>query len=227
MLLMGFVSQDEALCEAVLEQMKQAESWQIALFNAPKIALDVWKDSPPPLILWDAQGGALPDARAFYEHFCAAPERPWLLIVGDLPFEVQQLDSVDFLPYPVRLGKLLARLQFYKRLIEQPLDTSFLLGPWVFHPRQRLLRGINSNEEVKLTDKETMLLEYLARTKKAVAKNCLLEEVWGYSNKLDTHTLETHIYRLRRKLMEQTPKATDCFSVDQDGYCIHSEWRGI
>ncbi len=227
MLLLGLVSHNEAFCEAVLEQMKQAEGWQIALFTSPKTALEVWKETLPPLILWDVQGCSSSEALQFYNHLCAPEDRPWLLIVGDLPFEAKDLDSVDLLPSPVRLGKFLARLQFYKRRIQQPPDTTFSLGPWEFHPRQRLLCAPKAKIEVRLTDKETMLLEYLVTAKKPVAKDLLLEEVWGYSNQIDTHTLETHIYRLRRKLMEQTPDATDCFSVDRDGYCIHSKWREI
>ncbi|MGE3623926.1 MAG: winged helix-turn-helix domain-containing protein [Bdellovibrionales bacterium] len=105
--------------------------------------------------------------------------------------------TAEIFTKPLRLGHLLARLQFYMHALRQ-------LGEPIFFGRYRLdpaIKQIAVGETViRLTDKETQLLEYLGRSTAPVTREELLAAVWGYDARIDTHTLETHIYHLRRKL---------------------------
>ena len=72
--------------------------------------------------------------------------------------------------------------------------------------------------KVRLTDKETAILKYLYRAgDKAVAREKLLDEVWGYNAAVTTHTLETHVYRLRQKI-EEDPSTAKLLVTEAGGY---------
>jgi DNA-binding response OmpR family regulator len=88
------------------------------------------------------------------------------------------------------------------RVFDNSEDAVFLIGPYVFRPSARLLQDPARNRKVRLTDKEcSILIKYLYHAGgKSVSRPVLLNEVWGYSNGVSTHTLETHVYRLRQKL---------------------------
>jgi DNA-binding response OmpR family regulator len=226
MLFLGLISGDDALTQAFGEQMKQADGWQSAFFTTPQEALEAWREAFPPLVIWDAQACPQHEAALFYRHLSQKTVRPWLILLGDLPCDVEGDAAFDFLPRPVRLGKLLARLHFYKKLLELPQDVRFSLGPWFFSPRRRALERDKDGQEIKLTDKEAALLEYLVVAEQPVPKDKLLEDVWGYGHQIDTHTLETHIYRLRRKMMAEDETLPDCFLAEHGCYHIPSTWRG-
>jgi DNA-binding response OmpR family regulator len=91
------------------------------------------------------------------------------------------------------------------------------IGPYDFHPAGRLLvdpKGL----KLRLTDKETSILKYLHKAgDKSVSREILLAEVWGYNEGVTTHTLETHIYRLRQKI-EREPGSTRLLVTEAGGY---------
>lgn len=97
---------------------------------------------------------------------------------------------------PVRLAEVLARVRAALRAQDQG-GEEVALGPIRFLPAARLL--VKDGEKIRLTDKEAAILRHLHR-KGATAREALLTEIWGYNAGIDTHTLETHIYRLRQKL---------------------------
>lgn len=106
---------------------------------------------------------------------------------------------------PVRLGTLLARVE--EVLTAAQDAASCRLGPWRFDIAARMLRAADGRK-VRLTDKEAAILEHLHRAGRVVGREELLAEVWGYSAAVTTHTLETHIYRLRRKIEDDPANAT-------------------
>jgi hypothetical protein len=120
---------------------------------------------------------------------------------------------------PLRLGALLREAA---RILSEPslyLDD-IALGPWVFRPQDRVL--LKDGREVALTDRETDMLVYLARTGgRAASREELLRHVWQYQDGVDTHTLETHVYRLRQKTGE------DVIVTDQGGYRLFTAVSGI
>jgi DNA-binding response OmpR family regulator len=112
----------------------------------------------------------------------------------------------DYVTKPFRFGVLLARLRAHLRTFEQSEDAVFTIGPYSFKPATKKLTPPEDPSgrpvrDIRLTEKETNILKYLYRAGgKAVARDELLEEVWGYNSGVTTHTLETHVYRLRQKI---------------------------
>jgi DNA-binding response OmpR family regulator len=104
------------------------------------------------------------------------------------------------------------------RVFDNSEDAVFLIGPYVFRPSMRLLQEPARNRKVRLTDKECSILKYLYRAGgKAVPRPVLLNEVWGYSSAVSTHTLETHMYRLRQKI-EADPSQPRLLLTEHGGY---------
>lgn len=124
----------------------------------------------------------------------------------------------DYVSKPFRLGILLARLRAQLRQHEQSEDAVFTIGPYSFRPAAKLLVHGESQQKVRLTEKETAILKYLFRAgDKTVGRDQLLGEVWGYNAGVTTHTLETHVYRLRQKI-EADPSNAEILVTEPGGY---------
>jgi DNA-binding response OmpR family regulator len=124
----------------------------------------------------------------------------------------------DYVTKPFRLGVLLARMRAQLRQHEQSEDAVFTIGPYTFRPSAKLLTHGESKKKVRLTEKETSILKYLYRSGDAVVgRDKLLGEVWGYNAGVTTHTLETHVYRLRQKI-EEDPSAAEILVTEPGGY---------
>lgn len=105
---------------------------------------------------------------------------------------------------PVRLGALLARIEAHWAASGEP--EALQLGPYEFVPAEQLLRDSEADTVIRLTELERRLLLYLASAGgAAVDREQLLAHVWGYSAGVDTHTVETHIWRLRQKIETDDP----------------------
>jgi len=106
----------------------------------------------------------------------------------------------DYVTKPFRLSVLMARLRAQLRQFELSDDVTFQVGPYGFRPAAKMLVA-SGGRRIHLTEKETAILKYLYRVgDRAVGRDTLLDEVWGYNAGVTTHTLETHIYRLRQKI---------------------------
>jgi DNA-binding response OmpR family regulator len=126
----------------------------------------------------------------------------------------------DYLAKPVRPAVLIARLRALLRHHESSMDAVFPIGPWTFHPAHKLLRGKAGVRP--LTAKEVDILRHFVRSPKAVSKQALLADIWGYNPSASTHTLETHIYRLRQKI-EADPYAPRLLLTIEGGYRLAPE----
>ncbi len=123
----------------------------------------------------------------------------------------------DYVTKPFRFAVLLARIRAHLRSHEQSEDAVFRIGPYEFRPAAKVLID-DKGRKVRLTEKETSILKYLYRAgAKAVSREELLTEVWGYNAGVTTHTLETHIYRLRQKI-EPEPGQARLLLTDAGGY---------
>ena len=123
----------------------------------------------------------------------------------------------DYVSKPFKFPVLLARLRSQMRTHEQSEDAVFQLGPYSFRPAQKIL-VTEDDRKVRLTEKETNILKFLYRsTTGVVPRDTLLHEVWGYNAGVTTHTLETHIYRLRQKI-EPDPSNARLLVTEQGGY---------
>jgi DNA-binding response OmpR family regulator len=133
---------------------------------------------------------------------------------------VRGLDSGanDYIAKPFRLNELLARLRAQLRSFENSEDAVFTIGPYVFRPAAKQLLEPIKNKRIRLTDKEAAILKFLYRAAgKPVARQVLLNEVWGYNAAVTTHTLETHVYRLRQKI-EPDPALAKLLITEGGGY---------
>ena len=123
----------------------------------------------------------------------------------------------DYITKPFRFSVLLARIRAALRQHDQSEDVVFTIGPYSFQPAAKLLEA-GDGGKVRLTDKETSILKYLYRQgPKTITRDVLLKEVWGYNNRVTTHTLETHIYRLRQKI-ERDPSNARLLVTEEGGY---------
>ena len=124
----------------------------------------------------------------------------------------------DYVTKPFRFNVLLARLRAQLRLHEQSEEAVFTIGPYTFRPSQKVLVNDAARRKVHLTEKETAILKYLYRTGgQVVGREKLLGEVWGFNSAVTTHTLETHVYRLRQKI-EKDPSRAEILVTEPGGY---------
>ncbi len=124
----------------------------------------------------------------------------------------------DYVAKPFRLAELLARLRAQLRIFENSEDAVFTIGPYTFRPAAKLLLEPTRNRKIRLTEKEAAILKFLYRAgSKPVGRQILLNEVWGYNSAVTTHTLETHVYRLRQKI-EPDPQNARLLVTEGGGY---------
>jgi DNA-binding response OmpR family regulator len=123
----------------------------------------------------------------------------------------------DYVTKPFRFAVLLARIRAQLRQHEQSEDVTFQVGPYLFKPGQKLLVD-QRGSKIRLTEKESSIIKYLYRAgSKVITRDVLLEEVWGYNSGVTTHTLETHVYRLRQKI-ERDPSNAQILVTESGGY---------
>ncbi len=123
----------------------------------------------------------------------------------------------DYVTKPFRFAVLLARMRAQLRTHEQSENAVFAVGHYTFKPAQKLLVE-EDGAKVRLTEKETAIMKYLYRAEqKVIGRDELLEQVWGYNSGVTTHTLETHIYRLRQKI-ERDPSNARLLVTEGGGY---------
>ena len=216
------VEDDEALRESLSEQLDMHEEFQTTSASNGSEALEEVKGEHYDLILLDI---GLPDLDG--REVCRMMRRagvkcPIIMLTGaDSDADtILGLESGanDYITKPFKMGVLVARIRAQLRQHEQSEDAVFNIGPYVFRPSAKLLTEEEEGQKVRLTEKETSILKYLYRAgSKVVSRDTLLSEVWGYSTGVTTHTLETHIYRLRQKI-EQNPSEAQILVTEPGGY---------
>jgi DNA-binding response OmpR family regulator len=129
----------------------------------------------------------------------------------------------DCVVRPLRWRELAARLRALLRL---GTGAAVLrVGPFLFHPGRRMLEPDEGGAPVRLTATEAAMLKFLCRAGgQPVPRPALLHHVWGYSPGVSTHTVETHMYRLRRKI-EPEPGRFRLLVSDEAGYRINTGWQ--
>ncbi|MBX5453820.1 MAG: response regulator transcription factor [Acidobacteriia bacterium] len=132
----------------------------------------------------------------------------------------------DYITKPFRLAELLARLRAQVRLYSTSDHATYRIGPYLFQPGARLLQDTEAGRRVRLTEKECAILKFLFQTSiRPVPRQMLLNEVWGYTDSISTHTLETHIYRLRQKI-EPDPSRARFLITEDGGYWLNLNPEG-
>ena len=219
------VDDDEDLREALGEQLLMTEDFDVFEAGNGSDAMEKVKSELYDLIVLDV---GLPDTDG--RELCRLMRKqgvkcPVLMLTGhdgDLD-TILGLDAGanDYVTKPFKFPVLLARMRAQLRQHEQSEDAIFTLGPYTFKPVMKML--ITEDErKIRLTEKETNILKFLYRsTDGVVPRDILLREVWGYNAGVTTHTLETHIYRLRQKI-EPDPSNVRLLVTESGGYRLMS-----
>jgi DNA-binding response OmpR family regulator len=206
------VDDDESLRQSLAEQLGLYQEYDIDEAGTGAGALEALKAQNYDLIILDV---GLPDhdGREVCRMIRHSGNRmPVIMLTGaDTDADtILGLDAGanDYVTKPFKFSILLARVRAHLRQHEQSEDAVFSIGPYTFKPAGKMLVRDDSGQKVRLTEKETSILKYLLRAGgKAVGRDELLDEVWGYNAAVTTHTLETHVYRLRQKVEEEPSKA--------------------
>jgi len=216
------VDDDLDFLEMLREQLTLHEEFKSTICSAGAEALKVAKEDRFDVIILDV---GLPDIDG--REVCRLMRRngvtsPIIMLTGaDTDADtILGLDAGanDYVTKPFRLGVLLARLRAHIRQHERSDDAVFVIGPYSFQPANKLLIDQATQKKVRLTDKETAILKYLYRAgERVVGRDVLLDEVWGYNANVTTHTLETHVYRLRQKI-EADPSNARILVTETGGY---------
>ncbi len=216
------IDDDEALRHSLAEQLQLHEEFAAAEAGTGGEALESTKAQYFDAILLDV---GLPDMDG--RELCRVMRRngvraPILMLTGadGEADTILGLDSGanDYITKPFRLNVLLARLRAQLRQHEASEDAVFAIGPYTFRPSAKTLIDDAKRRKVRLTEKETAILKYLYRAgEKTIGRAILLNEVWGYNSGVTTHTLETHVYRLRQKI-ERDPAKAEILITEPGGY---------
>ena len=219
------VDDDEALRHSLAEQLHLHEEFDVEEAGTGSEAMDIVKDDRFDLLLLDV---GLPDMDG--RELCRLMRRSGhkmpiiMLTAADGEADtILGLESGanDYVTKPFRLGVLLARVRAQLRQHEQSEDAVFTIGPYTFRPAAKLLVHDEKNQKIRLTEKEAAILKFLYRSgAKAVGRDVLLDQVWGYNAGVATHTLETHIYRLRQKI-EEDPSQARILVTEPGGYRLN------
>ena len=215
------VDDDEELREALTEQLSLYEEFQVVTEASATKGVQAARNSHVDLLVMDV---GLPDmdGREAVKLLRKGGFRsPIIMLTGhDTDSDTilgLEAGANDYITKPFRFAVLLARVRAQLRTHEQSEDAVFNIGPYTFKPAQKMLIEDNGNK-VRLTEKETAIMKYLYRAEqKIIGRDELLEQVWGYNSGVTTHTLETHIYRLRQKV-EKDPSNARLLVTEGGGY---------
>jgi DNA-binding response OmpR family regulator len=190
---------DLPLREAVAEQIEIANFGKTKIIDPLNTATDLSAEGAPSIVIID--NAPLPkNLEIFLRAGRENQEKPIVLMLGN----VEDIDGVtESFPKPLRLGHLIARLKYYLETAPLLRDRVITFGPCRLEPQNRRIVRENETEPIRLTEKETALIVFLAQSKTPPTREDILASVWGYDERIDTHTLETHIYQLRRKLNKE------------------------
>lgn len=215
------VDDDEDLREALADQLVLTDEFDVFEAGTGAEALTKAREAIHDLVILDV---GLPDTDG--RELCKLLRKqgvkcPIIMLTGhDTDADtILGLDAGanDYVTKPFKFPVLLARIRAQLRQHEQSEDAVFQLGPYTFKPAMKMLIT-EDDRKIRLTEKETNILKFLLRSSDGVVpRDVLLHEVWGYNAGVTTHTLETHIYRLRQKI-EPDPSNARMLVTESGGY---------
>ena len=216
------IASGEALLRrALAEQLARHGEFHILHAATVEEAKACAKDAACDLILQDGNLPGMTPREACKTLRDGGFDGPIILVAGTeaRDDDLTQAGASDIVTRPFRFSSLLARIHAHLHPQDQSRKATFRIGPYMFLPAEGLLLD-DAGREIRLTEKEVAILEYLRRAGgRPVAREVLLTEVWGYNSGVTTHTVETHIYRLRRKL-EPDPANARLLLTDAGGYAL-------
>ena len=215
------VDDDQDLRDTLAEQLALYEEFQVSTVDTAGAAVAAVKADRIDLAIMDVGLPDMDGREAVKAMRRGGFRSPIIMLTaqGSEADTVLGLESGanDYVTKPFKFAVLLARIRAQLRQYEASEDAVFQIGPYTFRPGSKLLTT-EKGSKLKLTEKETAILRYLYRAgQKVVGRDTLLQEVWGYNSNVTTHTLETHIYRLRQKI-EADPSRARILVTEPGGY---------
>jgi DNA-binding response OmpR family regulator len=215
------VDDDDELRASLKDQLALHDEFDILTAGTASQGIEIAKEERLDLVLLDV---GLPDMDG--REACkimrkAGLKSPIVMLTGNAADSdvILGLDAGanDYVTKPFKFAVLLARVRAQLRQHEQSEDAVFSIGHYTFKPASKVLID-EGGKKIRLTEKETSILKYLYRAgEKVITRDVLLHEVWGYNAGVTTHTLETHIYRLRQKI-EKDPSSAELLITEMGGY---------
>ncbi|QBR72786.1 DNA-binding response regulator [Beijerinckiaceae bacterium] len=202
---------DNDLRAALAEQLALHEEFSAIQADTAKGAIALALAERPDLVIMDVGLPDLDGREAVRQLRQEGFKNPIIMLTGH-DTETDTIEGFDagandYVTKPFRFAVLLARIRAHLRQHETSEEALFRIGPYTFQPGAKHLIGEKGNK-LRLTEKETAILRFLYRAGQSViTREVLLREVWGYNANVTTHTLETHIYRLRQKIERDPAKA--------------------
>ncbi len=214
------VDDDEDLRSILIDQLSLHPEFQILQEDTAEKAIQTARANNISLLIMDVGLPDMDGRHAVKQLRAGGFSAPIIMLTGHdtdsdtiLGFES---GANDYVTKPFRFAVLLARIRAQLRQHEQSEDATFIVGPYTFKPSQKLLLD-QKGDKIRLTEKEAAIIKFLYRAGGVVGRDVLLEEVWGYNSGVTTHTLETHVYRLRQKI-EPDPSNASLLITESGGY---------
>ena len=215
------VDDDKDLSDALVEQLSLYDEFDIQQEETATAGIKAAKEGHVDLVVMDVGLPDMDGREAVKLLRKNGVKAPIILLTGhdSDSDEILGLEAGanDYITKPFRFAVLLTRIRTHLRQHEQSEDATFTIGHYTFKPASKMLID-ESGGKVRLTEKETAILKYLYRSgERTITRDVLLSEVWGYNSGVTTHTLETHIYRLRQKI-ERDPSQAAILVTEAGGY---------
>ena len=219
------INNDKDLGEALVFQLTLVEKYQIIEISYENNALAQINNNFCDLIIINSQSSALKEYNLIKNLRLAGYKKPIIMLINqnsnlDIP-DNQNHKAYEYIIKPFRYPEILKSLETHLNRFKKSENTQYSIGNYIFKPNSKILES-NKNRSIRLTEKENNILKFLYKNLgNTVSRETLLHEVWGYNSKVTTHTLETHIYRLRQKIEDNPSNA--CFLItEHGGYKLHS-----
>jgi DNA-binding response OmpR family regulator len=215
------VDDDTDLVEALIEQLSLYDEFELIHEDTASKGIKTAREGHTDLIVMDVGLPDMDGREAVKLLRKSGIKAPIIMLTGhDTDSDTilgLEAGANDYVAKPFRFAVLLARIRAHLRQHEQSEDATFTIGHFTFKPASKILVG-EGGSKIRLTEKETAILKYLYRAgERTVTRDILLSEVWGYNSGVTTHTLETHIYRLRQKI-ERDPSNAELLVTESGGY---------
>ena len=215
------VDDDEDLRGSLRDQLIMNDEFEVTEANTATRGMETARNGQHDLVVFDVGLPDMDGREAVRSLRKGGFRTPIIMLTGNDTDADQILGldagANDYVTKPFKFAVLLARIRSQLRQHEQSEDAVFSIGPYSFKPAAKLLND-DKGGKIRLTEKETSILKYLYRSgDKVVPRETLLHEVWGYNAGVTTHTLETHIYRLRQKI-EKDPSSAEILITEAGGY---------
>ena len=216
------VEDDGLLRDTLIDLLGLQKDWFLTASETGEIALTKLKEGQIDLLIIEEFLPDIDGRELCYRLRREKIEAPILMLLSaetkpHVPSNTEA-EPNEYIAKPFRLGLLIERIQFHLRKRERDEDAIYSLGRYKFYPATKSLLEPIENKTIRLTEKEASILKYLSQAPNSLVERAkLLNEVWGYNSGVTTHTLETHVYRLRQKI-ELDPSDAKILVTESGGY---------